>query len=231
MVSLDEITEEFNRLLKQKGLLDEKCGSPAFTVTTAQETAGSVKGFMDDHYKITIKLVDDFINPFKKDGNQYIKWLGKELEKEDFSSYQEKFDKIQQAVADGKLPQYTIESYYPPDYSKESLERAKNFLGITDDFSVDLEQGHKSLGKAVGGWSSAIVDKLDTSLTRDEKSEVHAQADDLLKIYKDYKTDVYHTPVNGAWGFDKDTKFEYMGQLDNGMEAVKVVKGATANPK
>ena len=213
MVSLQEITDEFNRLLQEKGMFDEKC-SYAITYTGAKEMVGQVVGDMDEHFKITIKLVDEaeVLSNQAKEFSDFAKG-----EKWEDMSYSERLEQLYG----------TPFVDFPSDLTSEQIDASLDFQKATGDWVKNLGKNDKSFEKAIGTWSDVALDKLDTSLTRDERDEVHSLADDRIQLFTDHKTNIYHTPVNEAWGFDKDTKFEYMGKLDNGISQIKAIKSNT----
>lgn len=213
MVSLEDITNEFNRLLEEKGILDEKCNY-AITYTGATEMVGQVVGDMDEHFKITIKLVDEG-ETLSKQAKEYTDFAkGKKWED---MSYTEKLEELEG----------TPFVDFPSDMTIEQVNYALDWQKGVADWNKLVDKNDKALEKAVGTWSDVAIDKLDTSLTRDERDEVHFLLDDRKEIFTGYKTDVYHTPVNEAWGFDKDTKFEYMGTLDDGISQIVAIKKNT----
>ena len=212
MVRLDEITEEFNRLLKKRGF-DVKCNY-AITYTGATEMVGQVVGDMDKHFKITIKLIDE-AEVLTKQAKEFSDFA-KNKNWEDMN-YTEKLEQIYD----------TPFVDFPSDMTTEQVNYALDFQKGVVDWNKDINKNDKALEKAVGTWSDVAVDKLDTSLTRDERDEVHSLADERVQLFTDHKTNIYHTPVNEAWGFDKDTKFEYMSQLDNGISQIKAIKKNT----
>lgn len=213
MVSLQEITEEFDRLLSEKGILDEKCNY-AITYTGATEMVGQVVGDMDKHFKITIKLVDETetLTNQAKEFSDFAK--GKNWED---MSYTEKLEELYG----------TPFVDFPSDMTSEQIDFALDWEKGCANWIKDISKNDTDIEKAIGTWGDVAVDKLDTSLTRDERDEVRFHADNRIQLFTDHKTNVYHTPVNEAWGFDKDTKFAYMGMLDDGIAQIKTIKSNT----
>lgn len=214
MVSLQEITDEFDKLLEEKGILDTKCGHTVLTLTGANEMTGRVKGFMDDHYKLTLKLVGDN-KKLLGEAKKYTDFAkGKDWDSMD---YNEKLEKI-----------YGTQFVdFPSSMTNEQVRKALDFQNSVKKFNTDFEKGNKSLEKAIGNWGKVAVDKLDTSLTRDERDEVHFLTNEQASMLRDHKNVMWHTPVNEAWSWNNNRKSNYMNTIDKGIGQLNSIRKNT----
>lgn len=214
MVSLQEITDEFDRLLEEKGILDTKCGNHVLTLTGAKEMVGRVNGYMDSNYKLTIKLVDTG-KELVSDAKKYTDFAkGKDWDSMD---YTEKLEKIYG----------TPFADFPSFMTNEQVSNALDFQNSVKKFNTDFEKGNKKLDKAIGNWSRVAVDKLDTSLTRDERDEVHFLTNEQASRLLNHKNVVWHTPVNQAWSWSNTRKSNYMNTIDKGILKVNSIRKHT----